>query len=147
MLVTAFNPFPCFFHFISFFFVTETERETLLTRLILLQITWELTLVTAGWTYNFLSEFESSGILPVSSRRWSFDLHVEGQCSSEDSCGMCDLSMEFLGCISFHEFSSEPKKKSSCTLSCVPYVCISWSSHHCHRLRSFNNGVIKRGFW
>ena len=89
-------------------------------------------MVNAGWTYNILPELESVGILPVSSRYWSIDLHVERQCSSEDSCGMCDLGMEFLGCISFHEFSSEPKKKSSCTLSCLPYVCIGWFSHHCH---------------
>jgi len=105
------------------------------THLDLPTIIGDFTLITAGWTYNFLPELESLGILPIPSRYWSIDLHVEGQCSSEDSCSVCDLGMEFMGCISFHECSSKPKKKSPCPLPRVPHVCISWFPHHCHWLR------------
>ncbi|KAA0055167.1 protein YIPF6-like protein [Cucumis melo var. makuwa] len=36
-------------------------------------------LICVGWTYNILPELEPVGILPVSSRYWSIDLHVERQ--------------------------------------------------------------------
>lgn len=85
-----------------------------------------------GWTHNFLPEFEPSGLLPFSFGRWSSHLHVEGQCDSQAGSGMCDFGLEFMGCISFHEFGSWTKEKSSGTLPSFPHVCICWFPHHCY---------------
>lgn len=90
----------------------------------------------SGWTHYFLSESESVGLLLVSSGCWCINLYVEGQCDSESGCGMCDIGLELLGCVSFHEFCREPKEKSSCTLPSFSHVCICWFSHHCHWLNA-----------
>ena len=55
-----------------------------------------------------LPESESAGLLPVPPGRWCINLYVEGQCHSESGCGMCNISLELLGCLSFHEFCSQP---------------------------------------
>ena len=85
-----------------------------------------------GGTYNLLPKSEFAWLLLVPSGRWSHNLYVEGQCDIESDCCMCDAGVELLGRISFHEFSSQPKEKSPCALSCFSHVCICWFSHNCH---------------
>ncbi|KAG5559653.1 hypothetical protein RHGRI_009247 [Rhododendron griersonianum] len=45
---------------------------------------------------------------------------------------LCNIRLEFLGCLSIHEYSRRPKEKSSCILPHFPHVCVRWFSHHCH---------------
>lgn len=59
-------------------------------------------------------------------------MHVEEQCDSENGCGLCDIGMELMGCVSFHEFSCEPEKKSAGSLPSLSDVCLCWFSDNCH---------------
>ena len=88
--------------------------------------------IVSGWSHNLLPESESSGLLSIPSGCWCPDLHVEGQCDSKGDCGLCDIGLEFLGCISIHEYSCQPKTEGSCPLPCSSHVRICWFSHNCH---------------
>ena len=59
-------------------------------------------------------------------------MYGEGQCDIEGGCGKCNTGLEFMGCISFHEFSSQPQEKSPCTLPCFPTVRICRFPHYRH---------------
>lgn len=93
--------------------------------------------IFSGWAYHFLPESESSWLLFIPSGYRSPYLYVEGQCDNQNDCGGCDIGLELMGSLSFHEFSCESKEKSTCTLSRFSYVCIGWFSHHCHWLNFF----------
>lgn len=92
----------------------------------------------SGRTHNFLSEPKSSWLLLIPSGYWSFNLYVEGQCDIEGGCSKHNTGLEFLVCISFHEFSSQPQEKSSRTLPSILAVCICGFSYHRHWLTHQN---------
>ncbi|CAN1165628.1 Protein YIP4a [Linum perenne] len=88
----------------------------------------------AGRTDNILPEPEPSRLLSVPFGRGSTDMHVAGQRDTEDSSGMRNIGMEFMGSLPFHELGCEPKKEGTCTLSSPSHVCICGFSNHCHKL-------------
>lgn len=88
----------------------------------------------SGWAHNFLPESQPFGLLLIPSGHWSLNLYVERQRDSKSGCGVCDFGLEFMGCVSFHEFSGQPETKSPCTLPGFPHVCVCWFSHNCHWL-------------
>lgn len=92
------------------------------------------TCVVLGWSHYFLPESESSWVLSIPSGYRGLDLHVKRQRDNQSSRGCCDFSVELMGCISIHEYSCEPEKESSRTLSCLAYVCICGFPHRRHQL-------------
>lgn len=101
---------------------------------------WIWTIQFSGRTYNIFPKPKPSGLLSISTGRWSSDLHVEGQCDTQNGRCVCDSCLEFLGCLSVHERCCEPEKESSSTLPGLPHVCLCWLLDHCHRL-------IRSGKW
>lgn len=91
--------------------------------------------IVSGWAYNFFPESESSRLLFIPSGYWSRNLYVEGQCHSQSGCSLCNIGLELMGCLSFHEFGCESEEKSACTLPCFSYVRLGWFSYHCHWLK------------
>ena len=88
--------------------------------------------IFSGWAHNFLPESQPFGLLLIPSGHWSLNLYVERQRDSESGCGVCDFGLEFMGSVSFHEFSGQPEAKSPRALPGFPHVRICWFSHNCH---------------
>ncbi|XP_038983808.1 uncharacterized protein LOC103720424 isoform X1 [Phoenix dactylifera] len=86
----------------------------------------------AGWAHNLLSESESSGILPVSSGRWSSNLLAGNQCHHQDDGCVGYIFVEFLGCVPFHEHSCVAAAKGPGPVPGFPHVYIRWLSDCCH---------------
>lgn len=101
----------------------------------------------SGWAHHFFPESESSRVLFIPSGYWSPNLYVEGQCHSQSDCGLCDIGLELMGCLPFHEFSCQSQEKSTCTLPCFSYVCISWFSYHCHWLKVASPSGVLHELW